>query len=77
MWLCGRRRCQVCGFDTEVADQADSSFVAGGQLIPESLGGPTEEQNLWLGSLRNDSKSNRISALDATCLSCPFRADQC
>jgi 5-methylcytosine-specific restriction endonuclease McrA len=30
-------------------------------IVPESLGGPTEEQNLWLAcSLCNDSKSNRI-----------------
>ncbi len=34
-------------------------------LIPESLGGRTEEQNLWLaGSLCNDHRSNRIAALD-------------
>ena len=34
-------------------------------LIPESLGGTTDEQNLWLAcSVCNDSKSKRISALD-------------
>lgn len=34
-------------------------------LIPESLGGQTEESNLWLAcSLCNDRKSNRISAVD-------------
>lgn len=34
-------------------------------LIPESLGGLTEESNLWLAcSLCNDHKSNRIVALD-------------
>ncbi len=34
-------------------------------IIPESLGGPTEEDNLWLAcSLCNDHKSNRIAALD-------------
>jgi hypothetical protein len=34
-------------------------------LIPESLGGPTEEQNLWLAcSLCNDHKADRIAALD-------------
>lgn len=34
-------------------------------LIPESLGGLTEEDNLWLAcSLCNDSKSNRIAAFD-------------
>jgi len=34
-------------------------------LIPESLGGLTEESNLWLAcSLCNDCKSNRIAAVD-------------
>jgi HNH endonuclease len=34
-------------------------------LIPEALGGLTEEQNLWLAcSLCNDHKSNRIAARD-------------
>ena len=34
-------------------------------IIPESLGGPTEEENLWLAcSLCNDHKSNRVAALD-------------
>jgi HNH endonuclease len=34
-------------------------------LIPESLGGLTEEPNLWLAcSLCNDCKSNRIAAND-------------
>jgi 5-methylcytosine-specific restriction endonuclease McrA len=34
-------------------------------IIPESLGGPTEEENLWLAcSLCNDHKHNRITALD-------------
>jgi hypothetical protein len=35
-------------------------------IIPQSLGGPTEEDNLWLAcSLCNDHKSDRIAALDA------------
>src|SRR5260221_464572 len=35
-------------------------------LIPESLGGPTEEQNLWLAcSLCNDCKADRVAGLDA------------
>jgi hypothetical protein len=35
-------------------------------LIPESLGGATEETNLWLAcSLCNDHKSNRIAATDS------------
>lgn len=34
-------------------------------IIPISLGGPTEEENLWLAcSLCNDHKSGRIAALD-------------
>lgn len=34
-------------------------------LIPESLGGPTEEDNLWLAcSLCNEHKGNRIAAHD-------------
>jgi hypothetical protein len=34
-------------------------------IIPQSLGGPTEEGNLWLAcSLCNTHKSNRIAALD-------------
>ncbi len=34
-------------------------------LIPQSLGGPTEEDNLWLAcSLCNDHKGDRIAALD-------------
>jgi hypothetical protein len=36
-------------------------------IIPESLGGLTEEENLWLAcSLCNDSKSGRIAAIDPT-----------
>jgi 5-methylcytosine-specific restriction endonuclease McrA len=34
-------------------------------IIPESLGGLTEESNLWLAcSLCNDHKGDRIAALD-------------
>lgn len=34
-------------------------------LIPESLGGRTEEENLWLAcSLCNDHKANKIAGLD-------------
>lgn len=34
-------------------------------IIPQSLGGLTEEENLWLAcSLCNDHKSDRIAALD-------------
>ena len=34
-------------------------------IVPEALGGPTEEDNLWLAcSLCNDHKHDRIAALD-------------
>jgi hypothetical protein len=34
-------------------------------IVPQSLGGPTVEANLWLAcSLCNDHKGNRIAALD-------------
>lgn len=34
-------------------------------IIPEALGGPTAEHNLWLAcSLCNDHKSDRVAALD-------------
>ena len=34
-------------------------------IIPESLGGPTVRENLWLAcSMCNDHKANRIAALD-------------
>ncbi len=34
-------------------------------IIPESLGGPTERENLWLAcSMCNDHKGNRIAAAD-------------
>jgi len=34
-------------------------------IIPESLGGPTVRENLWLAcSMCNDHKGNRIAALD-------------
>jgi 5-methylcytosine-specific restriction endonuclease McrA len=35
-------------------------------IIPESLGGPTEEDNLWLAcSLCNTHKGDRLAALDS------------
>ena len=35
-------------------------------IVPEALGGSTEQENLWLAcSLCNDHKSNRIAALDS------------
>ena len=47
-----------------------SEFVIGApmeidHLVPISLGGPTEENNLWLAcSLCNEHKADRIAALD-------------
>lgn len=36
-------------------------------IIPESLGGPTEQENLWLAcSQCNHRKSNRIKGIDPT-----------
>jgi hypothetical protein len=36
-------------------------------LVPESLGGPTARENLWLAcSMCNDHKGNRIAAPDPT-----------
>ncbi len=56
-----RHRCGYC---------LTSEFIVGtpmeiDHIIPLSLGGPTEEENLWLAcSLCNDYKGDRIAALD-------------
>ena len=56
-----RHRCGYC---------LTSEFVVGvpmeiDDILPESLGGLTEEENLWLAcSLCNDHKGDRIAALD-------------
>ena len=56
-----RSRCGYC---------LTSSFVTGtpmeiDHIIPESLGGPTAKENLWLAcSMCNDHKGNRIAAPD-------------
>ena len=56
-----RRRCGYC---------LTSSRIIGtpmelDHIIPESLGGPTVRENLWLAcSMCNDSKGNRIAAPD-------------
>lgn len=56
-----RYRCGYC-LTTEAIVGTPMEFD---HLIPESLGGLTEEANLWLAcSLCNDSKNNRIAALD-------------
>jgi 5-methylcytosine-specific restriction endonuclease McrA len=56
-----RHRCGYC---------LTSEFVVGApmeidHIIPLSLGGPTEESNLWLAcSLCNEYKANRVAAID-------------
>jgi hypothetical protein len=56
-----RHRCGYC---------LTSEFVVGApmevdHLIPLSLGGPTDERNLWLACpLCNEHKSDRIAAID-------------
>ncbi len=56
-----RRRCGYC-LTSEAVVGAPMEID---HIIPESLGGPTEENNLWLAcSLCNDHKGDRIAALD-------------
>jgi len=56
-----RRRCGYC-LSSEVVIGAPLEID---HIIPEALGGFTEETNLWLAcSLCNDHKSDRIAALD-------------
>jgi hypothetical protein len=56
-----RQRCGYC-LTTERITGAPMEID---HIIPHSLGGPTEEDNLWLAcSMCNDHKSNQIAALD-------------
>lgn len=56
-----RRRCGYC-LTTEAVVGTPMEID---HLIPQSLGGLTEEDNLWLAcSLCNDHKGDRIAALD-------------
>jgi hypothetical protein len=56
-----RHRCGYC----LMAEAIVGTPMEIDHIIPQSLGGPTEESNLWLAcSLCNDHKSNRITALD-------------
>ncbi|MBW3540069.1 MAG: HNH endonuclease [Planctomycetes bacterium] len=58
-----KRRCGYC-LSSEAVVGAPMEID---HIIPESQGGLTEEQNLWLAcSLCNDHKSNRTAALDVT-----------
>jgi hypothetical protein len=56
-----RRRCGYCLTQEMVV----GTPMEVDHIIPESLGGLTEEDNLWLAcSLCNDHKGDRIAALD-------------
>jgi hypothetical protein len=56
-----RRRCGYC----LTTEQIVGTPMEIDHIIPESLGGQTEEDNLWLAcSLCNDHKGDRIAALD-------------
>ena len=58
-----QRRCGYC-LTTEAVVGTPMEID---HLIPQSLGGLTEEDNLWLAcSLCNDHKGDRIAALDPT-----------
>lgn len=55
------RRCGYC----LTAEAVIGAPLEIDHILPESLGGKTEEDNLWLAcSLCNDHKGNRIAALD-------------
>ncbi len=57
----GQRRCGYCLTQEAVV----GTPMEIDHLIPESLGGRTEEDNLWLAcSLCNDHKGERVAALD-------------
>src|SRR5258708_5281869 len=56
-----RHRCGYC----LTAEAIVGTPMEVDHLIPEALGGLTEEGNLWLAcSLCNDHKSDRVAALD-------------
>src|SRR5262245_9317297 len=56
-----RHRCGYC----LTAEAVVGAPMELDHVIPESLGGRTEEENLWLAcSLCNDHKAGRIAALD-------------
>ncbi len=57
----GQYRCGYCLSSEKIVGMA----MTMDHLIPESLGGRTEEENLWLAcSMCNGHKGNRISARD-------------
>lgn len=56
-----KHRCGYC----LTAEAIVGTFMEYDHLIPEALGGPTMEDNLWLAcSLCNDYKGDRIAGLD-------------
>ncbi|HKB00827.1 MAG TPA: HNH endonuclease signature motif containing protein [Gemmataceae bacterium] len=56
-----RYRCGYC----LTAEEVVGTPMEVDHLVPETLGGPTEEDNLWLAcTLCNDHKGNRISGAD-------------
>ena len=57
-----RYRCGYC----LTSDAIVGTPIEVDRIIPQSLGGLTEEENLWLAcALCNNYKSNRLAALDA------------
>ena len=57
----GRHRCGYCLTQEQIVGvPMDVEHI-----VPEALGGPTEEDNLWLAcSLCNSHKGDRVTALD-------------
>lgn len=57
----GKRRCGYCLTREAIV----GTPMEVDHIVPESLGGPTEEDNLWLAcSLCNTYKGNRIAGAD-------------
>ena len=63
--LVARTACHRCGYCLSQEAVVGTPMVID-HIVPESLGGPTEEVNLWLACpLCNAHKGDRITALDA------------
>jgi len=63
--LVARTACRRCGYCLTQEAVVGTPMVID-HIVPESLGGPTEELNLWLACpLCNAHKGDRITALDA------------
>lgn len=62
--LVSQQALQRCGY-CQTQEAVVGTPMEIDHIIPESLGGQTEETNLWLAcSLCNDHKSDRIAAID-------------